>query len=131
MQLVVMWANFLLGAVVALLISDWLLSGVVVEGWWPYLVGGGILATGVLVVRMVAGMIGGRIGGAAVEWPGQFVVNTVVLLLVVGLVALVDVLLSGIQISGGWTFAALVLIVWLADGIIARAAANVYRDEYY
>jgi len=124
-----MWANFLLGAVIALLISDWLLSGVVIDGWWPYLVGGAILATGVLVVRAGAGMIGESIVGAAVGYPGQLVVNAVVILLMVGLIALVDALFSGIQISGGWTFAAVVLIVALADAVTARAAANVYRDE--
>ncbi len=100
------------------------------DGWWPYLLGGAILATGVLVVRMAAGVIGTRVGGAAVGCTGQVVVSALVLLVMIGLVALVDSLLSGVEISSGWTFGAVVLIVWLADGITSRAAANVYRDEY-
>jgi hypothetical protein len=129
-----LWANFLLGAVVALFVSDWLLAGVVVDGWWPYIAGGAILATGVLtlrLVRLVAGLIGGRIGGAAVEWPGQIVVTALNLLLIIALVARIDQWFSSVHISGGWTFAVVVLTVWMADYIMSRAAASACRDESY
>jgi hypothetical protein len=126
-----LWANFLLGAVVALFVSDWLLSGVVVDGWWPYIAGGAILATGVLTLRLVAALIGGRIRGAAVEWTGQIVVTALNLLLIIALVALIDQWFSSVYISRGWTFAAVVLIVWMADHIMSRAAASAYRDESY
>ncbi len=47
----VCWAT-LLGA--CALPSDWILSGVVVDGWWPYIVGGAVIATGVQLDRFTA-----------------------------------------------------------------------------
>lgn len=58
------------------------------------------------------------------------VVAALVLVLMIGLVALVDSLFSSVEIASGWTFATVVLIVWLADAFTSRAAANVYRDSY-
>jgi putative membrane protein len=96
--------------IAALAVADWLLDGVVIDGWWA-----------LVLAALVLGVVNTLIKPILTILSIPFIIVTLGLFLLViniAMLALTSWIVSDFDISGFWTYVGAVIVVWFVNAVL-------------
>jgi putative membrane protein len=107
-RLLVLWGI----NVLALIVVDWLFDGVVIDRWWPLLLGAFVLMIGNAVIKPILAIL--TLPLVLITFGlFYFAIN-------VAMLALAEWIAPRFSIDGFWTYVGATIVVWLVNLIVGR-----------
>ena len=94
----------------SLAVADWIFGGVVIDGWWPLIIGGAVLGIANTILKPILTIL-----------TLPLVILTLGLALFainVAMLALAEWIAPDFSINGFWTYVGATIVVWLANYIL-------------
>jgi putative membrane protein len=109
--------------IVALLVVDWIFSGVEIGRWWSLILGAAVLGIANAILKPILALLTLPL---IVVTLGlfYFVLN-------VAMLALAEWIAPDFTINGFWTYIGATIVVWLVNWILNTLFDSVRGDEYY
>ena len=108
--------------IVALLVIDWIFSGVEIGRWWSVILGAAVLGIANAILKPILALL-----------TLPLIVITLGLfyfVLNVAMLALAEWIAPDFSISGFWTYIGATIVVWLVNWILNTVFDVVREDEY-
>jgi putative membrane protein len=106
--------------VLALIVVDWLFDSVVIDGWWPLLLGGAVLTIGNAILKPILAILTLPLiiltFGLA-----YFALN-------VAMLALAEWVAPDFSIDGFWTYVGATIVVWLVNVVMSWVLDKITLD---
>jgi putative membrane protein len=107
-RLLVLWGI----NVLALIVVDWLFDGVVIDRWWPLLLGAFVLMIGNAVIKPILAIL--TLPLVLITFGlFYFAIN-------VAMLALAEWIAPRFSIDGFWTYVGATIVVWLVNLVVGR-----------
>jgi putative membrane protein len=104
--------------IVALLVIDWMFSGVEIERWGPILLGAAVLGIGNAVVKPILALLTLPLIIVTLGL-SSFVLNVLML-------ALAEWITPDFSIDGFWTYIGATIVVWLVNWVLNHVLGDVF-----
>jgi putative membrane protein len=107
-RLLVLWGINIL----ALIVVDWLFDGVVIDRWWPLILGAFVLMIGNAVIKPILAIL--TLPLVLITFGlFYFAIN-------VAMLALAEWIAPRFSIDGFWTYVGATIVVWLVNFVVGR-----------
>jgi putative membrane protein len=96
--------------VLALIVVDWLFDSVVIDGWWPLLLGAAVLTIGNAILKPVLAIL--TLPLIIITFGlAYFAIN-------VAMLALAEWIAPDFSINGFWTYVGATIVVWFVNVVV-------------
>jgi putative membrane protein len=107
-RLLVLWGI----NVLALIVIDWLFDGVVIDRWWPLLLGAFVLMIGNAIIKPILAIL--TLPLVLITFGlFYFAIN-------VAMLALAEWIAPRFSIDGFWTYVGATIVVWIVNFVVGR-----------
>ena len=106
--------------VLALIVVDWIFDGVVIDRWWPLLLGAFVLMVGNAIIKPIL---------AILTLPLVLITFGLFYFLInVAMLALAEWVAPRFSIDGFWTYVGATIVVWIVNFVIGRLLDSTTRN---
>jgi putative membrane protein len=106
--------------VLALIVVDWMFDSVLIDGWWPLLLGAFVLMLGNLIIKPILAIL--TLPLIVVTFGlAYFGINVLML-------ALAEWIAPDFSINGFWTYIGATIVIWLVNVVVSFILDKVVGD---
>ena len=117
LYLILSWISNIL----ALLVADWIFSGVSIDGWWPLILGAAVLGIANTIVKPILTLLTLPL---VIVTLGLFLLVINVLML-----ALTEWITPDFSIDGFWTYIGAAIVVWIVNFVLHAAFGDLRKKD--